>query len=291
MSCKLQKFKLLSGNEIPAIGFGTFQIRGKQKITEVLELALTSGYRLIDTAAVYGNEQHIGSALKTLLPKYKLKREDIFITSKLSPSDQGPNALAALKTSIENLQCDYLDLYLIHWPGVSGIQAESSDNFKLRNQSWASLVKGVHQGLVKDIGVSNYTVKHLKELFENSYGIKPAVNQVEWHPHYQTKELKKLCDREGIVLQAYSSLGGSNNTQLLAEPIIKSVSLKLNKSPAQILLRWALQQNIAIIPKASNAERIKENINLDFEIPAADMSAILDLNKKRKYAWDPEIIY
>ncbi|KAF2898552.1 hypothetical protein ILUMI_07623 [Ignelater luminosus] len=289
MDCKSLTFKLLSGQDMPLIGFGTFQIRGRSLIKDVLDWALACGYRNIDSAAVYGNEHDIGLALKDLLPKYKLKREDIFITSKLSPSDQGDRARNAVANSLQNLQCGYIDLYLIHWPGASGTPTNSTENAKLRDASWASLIKAKEEGLVKNIGVSNYMVKHLTELLNNCYGVKPAVNQVEWHPGCHEAQLKKLCQKEGILLQAYSSLGGTGNKSLLDDPLVESIAQKLNKTPAQILLRWAVQQNIAIIPKARSRERIEANISLDFVIPDEDMVALSN-RKSERYAWNPHSV-
>ncbi|CAH1366444.1 unnamed protein product [Tenebrio molitor] len=290
MDCKMMKTQLPSGNYMPLIGFGTFQIRGRALIRNVLDHAFAAGYRQIDTAAVYGNEQDIGTALKELLPKYNLKREDIFITSKLSPSDQGNAALRALQTSIKNLDCGYLDLFLIHWPGVHGIRGSHPDNQKLRSLSWETLIKSGQQGLVRDIGVSNYTIPHLTEIVSKNYNVKVAVNQVEWHPHCHEEDLKQFCQNEKILLQAYSSLGGSSNLKLLSDAVVVDVANKLEKSPAQVLLRWALQQNIGIIPKARSKEHIEANIDLNFVIPEEDMNKLSNLRTVEKYAWDPKSI-
>ncbi|KAJ8972477.1 hypothetical protein NQ314_000170 [Rhamnusium bicolor] len=275
------KFKLHSGDLMPLIGFGTYQIRGTQLIKDVLDKALAAGYRSIDSAAVYDNEEDIGKALKELLPKHNLTRQDIFITTKLSPRDQGERAYQALERSLKNLDCGYIDLYLIHWPGVHGINATKEDNIRARDQSWQQMVKGVKNGLTRNIGVSNYNVRHIRELITNDHGIKPALNQVEWHPHYHQSELLDLCKKEGILLQAYSSLGGSDNKELLGNSEVKRISEKLGKSPAQILLRWALQQNIAIIPKARSQKHMEENIDLNFSIPEEDMKALSSFNQKK----------
>ncbi|XP_066256161.1 glyoxal reductase-like [Euwallacea similis] len=284
---KDMKFKLHSGELMPMVGFGTYQIRGTELIRDVLDYALGAGYRLIDTAKVYKNEEDIGKALKELLPKYNLTRQDIWITTKLSPDDQGELAYEALKESIKNLDCDYVDLYLIHWPGKVGLNSSNVINSKLRDESWKQMVRGVKEGLAKNIGVSNYLVRHLQELITNDHGIKPAVNQVEWHPHYHPQDLLDLCRKEEILLQTYSSLGGTGNPDLIKDLKVESIARKLGKSPAQVLLRWALQQNLAIIPKARSKGHIVENIQLDFTIPSEDMEVLSNFGYN-KYAWDPE---
>ncbi|KAJ8976873.1 hypothetical protein NQ317_001197 [Molorchus minor] len=283
------KFKLHSGDYMPMIGFGTYQIRGTQLIRDVLDRALDAGYRAIDSAAVYGNEEDIGKALKELLPKYNLTRQDLFITTKLSPNDQGEKAYEALQKSLKNLDIGYIDLYLIHWPGVYGVNSSKDENSKKRDLSWQKLVKGVKDGLTRNIGVSNYNVRHLTELLAKDHGIKPAVNQVEWHPHYHQPELLELCKREGILLEAYSSLGGSDNKDLVDDPKVKDIAQRLGKSPAQVLLRWALQQNLAVIPKARSKQHIDENIDLNFDIPTNDMKILSSFSQK-KYSWDPDTI-
>ncbi|XP_045461944.1 glyoxal reductase-like isoform X2 [Harmonia axyridis] len=290
MDCSMMKFKLQSGKFMPLIGFGTYLITGNQLIYQVLDEALAAGYRHIDTATVYHNETSIGQALKVLLPKYNLKREDIFITSKLAPIDQGEGAFSAVQESLKKLDCGYLDLYLIHWPGAGRLPVNSQENNKLRSKSWESLAKAVKAGLVKDIGVSNYTVKHLNELLMNDYGVKPSVNQVEWHPKFHQPELLNLCRQEGILLQAYSSLGGTGNSNLIRDPTVVQIAAQLQKTPAQVLLRWAVQQNIGIIPKARTEEHIKSNIDLNFEIPVEMMTRLSNLNSNEKFAWNPEVV-
>lgn len=224
----------------------------------------------------------------------------------LAPDDQGERAYESLKESVRKLDCDYVDLYLIHWPGVHGLNASNSNNSRLRDESWKQMTKGVRDGLAKNIGVSNYLVRHLKELLANNHGIKPAVNQVkapkstefsvvnqnlqvEWHPHYHPADLLEFCRQEGILLQAYSSLGGTGNPDLLTDHRVETIAKKLDKTPAQVLLKWPLQQNIAIIPKARSRARIQENIDLDFQIPQSDMEILNNFNTN-KYAWDPESI-
>lgn len=287
-------FKLNTGHTIPLIGFGTYQIYDSGLIYKTLDYALAAGYRHIDTAVVYRNEHHIGTALKQLLPKHNLKREDIFITSKLIPqvnkSEQFVEELV-LKT-LANLQTEYIDLYLIHWPGVSGLQVSHPDNVKYRKSTWNVLTKLHREGKCRSIGVSNYTIRHLRELLADCSGVRPAVNQVEWHPHYYQLELLDFCRSEGIFLQAYSSLGTSSNTSLREDPVVIDIAKRLEKSPAQILLCWALGRNVGIIPKARSKDRIEENIALEFEIPAVDVQLLDGLKKPsgEKYAWNPDTV-
>ncbi|XP_076264434.1 glyoxal reductase-like [Rhynchophorus ferrugineus] len=286
---KDMNYQLLSGDLMPLVGFGTYQIQGYELIRDVLDKALAAGYRLIDTAKVYRNEEEIGRALKELLPKYNLTRKDIWITTKLSPDDQGEGAYRALQESVRKLNTGYVDLYLIHWPGAFKVKASNLNNSRLRDESWKLMVQGVKNGLTKNIGVSNYLVRHLKELLANDHGIKPAVNQVEWHPHYHPQDLLDYCRQNGILLQAYSSLGGSGNPDLIKDNKVVEIATKLGKTPAQVLLRWALQQNLGIIPKARSKQHIDDNINLNFVIPQEDMQTLNNFSLN-KYAWDPETI-
>ncbi|XP_053675625.1 uncharacterized protein LOC128725880 [Anopheles nili] len=287
-------YKLNTGFTIPLVGFGTFQIHGQELIYEVLDYALRAGYRHIDTAVVYRNEEYIGNALKTLLPKYDLKREDIFITSKLiSQAGKDEDFVEQMvQKSLANLQTEYLDLYLIHWPGVSGMQVTHPDNAKYRMATWNALCKMQRKGSLRSIGVSNYTVKHLKEMLEDCKGVVPAVNQVEWHPYYYQPELLEYCRQENIFLQAYSSLGSSNTTELRDDSKVKTVASSLQKTPAQVLLRWAVQQDIGILPKARSRNHIEENVALDFEIPAKEMHQLNSLRESvgQKFAWNPETV-
>ncbi|CAB3363790.1 Hypothetical predicted protein [Cloeon dipterum] len=189
MACSSLTIALNNGVQMPMIGFGTFTIQGQSLITKVLDAALASGYRSIDTACVYRNETEIGRALKDLLPKYKLQRSDVFITSKLAPSDHGKERVRqAVLDSLNRLNTPYLDLYLIHWPGASRIASQSPSNKNLRIETWLELEKLQKEGKLRSIGVSNFLESHLKELFAFCT-IKPAVNQVELHPHFPQKEL------------------------------------------------------------------------------------------------------
>ncbi|PNF38295.1 putative oxidoreductase [Cryptotermes secundus] len=265
---------------------GTYRIHGQSVIHRVIEAGLKAGYRAFDTAAVYRNEEAIGLALKTLLPKFSLSREDIFLTTKLGDHGVGTTT-KAVKSSLKKLGTSYVDLYLVHWPGVSRLPVYSPDNAIIRSDTWRELVTLHRQGLLRAIGISNYTVQHLKELIENSHGVIPAVNQVEYHPHYKQPELLKFCQDRGILLQAYCSLGGSSDRRLLEDATVGAVAKKLDRSPAQVLLCWALQQGIGVIPKSVSPDHISDNIKLDFIISESDMVTLNSIPVVEKYAWDP----
>nr|CAD7396731.1 unnamed protein product [Timema cristinae] len=238
---------------------GTYKIRGSDVIFDVIDEGLKAGYRSIDTAAVYHNEEDIGRALKELLPKYNLTREDIFVTSKLSPSDHCPTKVAvAARDSLARLDTPYLDLYLVHWPGVAGVAPDSANNPEVRIATWQELVSLHRQGLFRSIGVSNYTKHHLVQILANSAGVRPAVNQVEFHPHYKQPELLNFCYEEGVLLQAYSSLGGSSNHSLLEDPTVSKVAESLGRSPSQVLLRWALKQRVGSLTTALSLDDIDQ---------------------------------
>ncbi|KAJ8674839.1 hypothetical protein QAD02_010625 [Eretmocerus hayati] len=282
---------LLSGYDMPLIGVGTYKIRGRELIHKVIDESLNVGFRSIDTAVVYRNEEDIGLALQELLPKYNLKREDIFLTSKLAPSDNGnaDKIRMSVENSLKALQTPYLDLYLIHWPGAGRLESSSPNNPKLRIETWSALIELKKEGLLRSIGVSNYTINHLEHLLKNCDGVKPDVNQVECHPHYRQDDLLKFCVQEGIHLQAYSSLGTSDTTDLLKDPVVNEVASQLSVSPARVLLKWALQRGIGIIPKAIQSEHIKDNIKLDFDLSDSQMDLLMNL-PQQKYAWNPDCV-
>ncbi|XP_061704214.1 uncharacterized oxidoreductase YtbE-like [Cydia pomonella] len=290
-----KKVLLNNGVEMPLVGFGTFRIRSAEVIMSVVESALASGYRLFDTATVYGNEKYLGEALRLLLPKFGLTRQDIFITTKLSPRDAHTKEIIkeACRKSLASLGFEKIDLYLIHFPGMANLSSADIQNIKLRSQAWEALVECYNEGLVRSIGVSNYTIRHLQELEVRNYGVVPAVNQVECHPYFPQKELLIYCQGTGIALQAYCSLGGTSSgiASLIHDPVVINAAQKLGVSSGQLLLAWATQQGISVIPKSTHADRIKENISLNFKIPDEYMKALDKLGAKNtKYAWDPSTV-
>lgn len=286
---------LPSGDYFPMVGFGTSKILGTAIVRNALDQALAAGYRLFDTAQVYGNEEDIGKALKELFPKHNLTRKDVFITSKLPAREYvylEKKAYATLQQSLKNLNLDYLDLYLIHFPGIPMAETGLKDvNYsKIRNETWEQLAKGVKNGLVRNIGVSNYNVRQLTELINNDHGVKVALNQVEWHPLYHQDELLEFCRKNEIILQAYLSLGGTSSSEIFNNPEVKKIADKLDKNVAQILLRWAIQQNVAVIPKSLKREHMDSNIDLNFQIPDSDMNILNNLPQKGKTRWNPDEI-
>ncbi|XP_064109090.1 glyoxal reductase-like isoform X3 [Macrobrachium nipponense] len=288
----VQQVVTLSNSVVmPLIGLGTFKIRGQEVIFKVTEAALNAGYRSFDTAAVYRNEDDLGKAFKKYVPEMGLKREDLFITSKLGPKDHGyEGCIEAFNLSLKRLQLEYLDLYLIHWPGVQKLQPEDPENQKRRNESWSALESLYKSGKVRAVGVSNYNISHLEDLLQHCSVI-PHINQVEYHPHYQQKELKKYCDEHGIKIQAYSSLGTTVcNSPLLENSLVKEVAKKSCRTPAQVLLRWATQQGVGVLPKSTNMDHIFENYDLNFDLSEEDYKLIGSSNITKKYAWDSSIV-
>ena len=261
--------KLNNGSKIPILGLGTWELTGKNAEQSVL-WALEAGYRHIDTASIYGNEKEVGSAIK----KSKVPRKEIFVTTKLWNSDH-KNPEKALESSLQKLGLDYVDLYLIHWPA------------KQRNETWKKLEQFLKDGKCKSIGVSNFTIKHLTELMKTAK-IVPAVNQVEFSPFLYQKELLEFCKSKGISLEAYSPL---TRGRKLGDLELAAVATKNKKSPAQIILRWALQKDIVVIPKSKSKERIVENTDIfDFKISEEDMKALDELNEDYRTCWNPDEI-
>lgn len=266
---------LHNGVKMPWFGLGVFKVKEGSEVIEAVKAAIKHGYKSIDTAAIYQNEEGVGQAIR----ESGVARDELFITSKVWNGDQGyESTLQAFETSLQKLGLDYLDLYLIHWPG------QDTEKFK---QTWKALEKLYKDGRVRAIGVSNFHVHHLEDLLADCE-IKPMVNQVEYHPHLAQLELRGFCKKEGIQLEAWSPL---KQGQLLSEPTIMEIAEKHQKSPAQIILRWDLQTEVVTIPKSIKEHRIIENANIfDFELSQEDMEKINSLNKNERVGSNPDVM-
>jgi len=250
---------------MPNIGFGTFRTPSGEETEQSVLNAIKAGYRHIDCAAAYGNEKSVGEAIR----KSGVAREEIFVTSKLWNDDKGyENTLAAFNRTLEDLQLEYLDLYLIHWP----IAKASKENWKEANsESWRALEELYNQGKIKAIGVSNFLEHHLEPLFETAK-IKPMVNQIEFHPGMLQKEIVEFCKKHNILVEAWAPF---SNGQVLNNPVLKEIADKYEKTVAQLTLRWIIQKGIVPLPKSVTPERIKSNLEVfDFEISAQDVERI-----------------
>ncbi|BFZ02400.1 hypothetical protein BsWGS_05439 [Bradybaena similaris] len=281
--------QLSSGFKMPIIGFGTYKMQGYDLLYRAIDAALKAGYRSFDTASVYRNEQDIGKILKELLPKYNLQRKDIFITSKLAPYEQGKgNAMSACLGSIQRLGCDYLDLYLIHWPGTSKLQPGDVKQKQFRKESWLELEEVHKQGKVKSLGVSNYLPSHIEELLSYCH-VKPAVLQSEFHPHLVQTDVRQYCQDHDIHFQAYSSLGTSGSVnRVLSDPVVAAIAQEVKKSPAQVLLRWPVQQGVGVLPMSTNPVHIADNFDIfSFSLTEQQMSRLSSLDQQAHYCWDP----
>lgn len=264
------KVKLNNGVEMPILGLGTYLAKSGKETQEAVLYALESGYRLIDTAKIYGNEKDVGEAVR----KSGIPREEIFITTKLWNSDHGYHkAISACEGSLKKLGLSYIDLYLIHWP-VEG----------LRNETWEALEKLRRDGKCRAIGVSNYMIWHLEELMNNSSTV-PEVNQVEFSPYLFQKDLLDFCKTHHIQLEAYSPLTKGHK---LDDPKLLAIATKYSKSPAQILIRWGLQKGMVEIPKSVRKQRILENADVfDFAISSEDIKVLDSFNEDVHTSWDP----
>ena len=264
---KVKKEYLLSnGVAIPSLGLGTWKICDQKVVASVVIEAIDVGYKHIDTAAVYNNEEGVGEGIR----KASVSRENLFVTSKVWNDDQGyDNTIKAFNRSLEKLGLKYLDLYLIHWP----VPNKYRDQYEKYNyETWKAMEYLYEEGKVRAIGVSNFQVHHLKELLSKNIKVKPMVNQIEVHPLYFEYDTVNFCIDEGIYLEGYSPLMRGNNLNrheflILAE--------KYNKTPAQICLRWSLQKKIIPLPKTTKRDRLISNLNVyDFELSSEDMKTI-----------------
>ena len=281
-----RRLRLNNGVMMPSLGFGVYRI-APEMTTEAVLAALRAGYRLIDTAAAYNNEQEVGEAVR----RSGIPRADIFVTSKLWPTDYGQDAAArALDRSLGKLGLDYVDMFLLHWPLPS--------RFSQTVASYRVLEQNLAAGRIRAIGVCNHDAANLQALMAET-SLAPAVNQVELHPFFTQNELAQAHVRLGIVTQAWSPLGGVNiydaapgkARHVLDHPVIVSLARRLGRTPAQIVLRWHIQRGHSAIPKSVHPQRMAENLAIfDFALSPADMAAIDGLDTGRRGGDDPQTV-
>ncbi|GAB6123100.1 aldo/keto reductase [Dysgonomonas termitidis] len=269
----MEKVKLNNGVQMPWIGLGVFRIEDNNEAQRVVETALKVGYRHIDTAMYYHNEEAVGKAIKNS----GIPREEIFVTTKMWNADQRSGKVKeAFEASLKRLNLDYLDLYLIHWP-VEGRFVETWKKFEEIYQS----------GKVKAIGVSNFK-QHQLEILLQETTIVPAINQIELHPYLIQQSDLDFCKKAGIQTEAWSQFA-ANQTGLFEEKILADLAAKHSKSPAQIILRWDYQRGVVTIPKSANEKRMAQNLDIfDFELADEDIKAINSLNKNMRIGPDPD---
>ncbi|EKX40244.1 hypothetical protein GUITHDRAFT_158351 [Guillardia theta CCMP2712] len=272
-----------AAGSLPPLFFGTFQLRGEEA-SRATQQAMELGYRAIDTASIYRNEEDIAMGLAAS----GVRREDVFITSKLAPNEQGySKAMSALTSSLQRLNTSYLDLYLIHWPGAAKTPLESPANKRLRLESWQALEDALKLGMIRRAGVSNFCVRHLQELLACSELV-PCVNQVELHPACFQEELLRFCEAHKVQVQAYSPLGSPAGVQsLLSNADVLRASKEEGVSAAQVLIRWAMQTCGSAVARSSNEQRLAENLETT-QVFEHDESTDTQGNRLvTKYCWDP----
>ncbi|GGV18211.1 aldo/keto reductase [Lactobacillus acetotolerans] len=272
-------YKLNNGVKIPIVGFGTWQTPDGAVAKSSVLAAINAGYRLIDTAAAYGNEESVGEGIKAS----GVNRHDLFVSTKLWNTNHGyDKTKKAIDTSLQKLGLDYLDLYLIHWPNPAAMRANWAE---LNAESWRAMEEAVKAGKIRAIGISNFRREHIDELLKTAT-IKPAVNQNYLNPSDMQKDLTAYNDKLGILNEAYSPLGTGG---LLDNETVNKVAKNYGKSPAQVLIRWSLQHGFLPLPKSVHPEYIKANADIfDFEINSDDMKTLDGLHGAAKVAQDPD---
>lgn len=267
---KIPELELSDGHRIPQIGLGVWRVKDKADFDRSFDAAITAGYRHIDTAQAYGNESFLGEAWH----RSGLNREELFITTKIAVTHFGyKKAIETFAESLENLQTDYVDLLLLHFP-VS----------VLRKKAWQALERVRHEGGARSIGVSNYTIRHLEEMREYAQ-VLPSVNQVELHVFLQQPELLKYCSEHDITVEAYSPLA---HARAMDNAAVAGVAKKHGRTYAQVMLRWCVQRGLVVLPKSVTPSRVRENIAIfDFELDDEDMKKLADQDRDMRTAWSP----
>lgn len=268
------KVRFNNGVEIPGLGLGVFQIPD-EATAEVVKNGIINGYRLIDTAQIYGNEVGTGIGIKEGLAATNLKREDLFVTSKVwNDHLTYAETITAFEETLKRLELDYLDLYLIHWPGKAAFK-----------ESWQALEELYSAGKIKAIGVSNFEIHHLEELLAFAK-VTPVVNQVELHPKLAQQALRDFCEKHDIKVQAWSPL---MQGKLLTDPVVKDIAEKHQKTPAQVILRWDIQQEILLVVKSVHEQRMQSNADVfNFELDPTDMARLNQLNEALRVGPNPD---
>ena len=272
----METVQFYNGRTMPKIGLGTYRVKDSDECRESVKHAIEQGYRSIDTAMIYGNEETVGQGIKEGLKSTGLSREDLFITSKLWLTDFGrQNVEDAYRQSVAKLGLDYLDLYLMHWPGT---------NEAVMIDSWRGMEDLYKQNQVKNIGVSNFTPEHFEALLAQ-VSIKPVINQVEFHPYLTQNKLRKYLEAQNIIMESWSPL---MNSQILHDDVINEVANEVGKTPAQVVIRWNIQHDVVVIPKSVTPHRIEENLDVwNFELSDNQMERIDQLNQDKRIGPNP----
>jgi len=263
--------ELSNGVKMPQLGLGVYKMTDSEQTVEAITYAIETGYRSIDTAAIYENERETGEAIR----HSGVPREELFITSKVWNTDQGyDETLRAFETSLKKLGLDYLDLYLTHWP----VSEKYVDTYK-------AIERLYDEKLIRSTGVSNHHVNHLEKILVKA-NVAPMVNQIELHPYLTQEPLRAFCEENGIAVTSWSPLARG---KLLAEPTLLHIGEQYGKTPAQVIIRWHLQNNLIVIPKSVTPERIKENSEVaNFELSAEEMASINALNRDERTGTNPD---
>ncbi|MBO3063913.1 aldo/keto reductase [Staphylococcus shinii] len=272
----MENITFYNGNEMPIVGLGTFRVENNDECAASVKHAIESGYTHIDTAMIYENEDKVGQGIAEGLASTGLKRSDLFITSKLWLDDYGrQNVANAYETSLNKLGLDYLDLYLMHWPGTDEA---------LMIDTWQGMEDLYKNDKVKNIGVSNFNVEHLEALLAQ-VSIKPVINQVEFHPYLLQSSLNRYLEVQNIHMESWSPL---MNAQILEDETVNEVANEVGKSPAQVIIRWNIEHGVVVIPKSVTPSRIEENIDVfDFALTAEQIEKLDNLNEERRIGPDP----